>query len=377
MIKTIVFGFDSYNSAGSVRCLGEANIRTTVIIVSSRKRPTVSRSKYIGQFFQVSDIVSGIKILKKIGSYDEKQYLFATSDKVATALDNEYDELKDFYIFPNCGKQGALTEMMNKATMCMFAKECGITVPLSIPYKVGDPIPDTVLYPCLVKPLKSISGSKQDIKHFNTKEELENHFKQNRHTKEYLIQQFIKKDYEVLIIGCRTESGKTIIPAYLHKSRNLGEGDDGSNGYITIGLPPKTEHSIIADFLERINYVGPFSIEMGVECGCPYFFEINLRNDGTINYFTKIGVNIPLMWITDNCEIDQSKPSMAYYTDEFGDFINVLSGKISISQWYKDLKKSTVHKYYDTYDKGPFRGFAPMQIRIIISSILRKITGRL
>lgn len=377
MINSIVFGFDSYNSAGSVRCLGEAKIRPIVIIVSSKSKTAVSRSKYIDKYYQVKDIEAGIELLKSFCIQGKRTYLFATSDKVATALDNEYDGLIKYYYFPNCGRKGRLTDMMDKASMCDLAKQSGINVPFSVPYKVGDALPDGIPYPCLIKPLKSTEGSKQDIRHFFSKEDLEKYFQLNRKTKEYLIQQFIKKEHEILIIGCRTESGKTYLPAFFHKSRNVGEGDAGSAGFISRGLPPGINFNSVNMFLEKLKYVGPFSIEFGVEKGRPYFFEINLRNDGTINYYTKIGVNVPLIWIKDNYTLDESKPNKAYYIDEFGDFLNVLRGSLSFKQWYTDFKKSKVFKYYDHHDKGPFIGFAPMQLRIVVSSFLRKISGRL
>lgn len=377
MIKVIVFGNDSYNSAGTIRCLGEAGYSPTMIVVSQKSRTAVSRSRYIGNYYQVSDVESGVELLMALRVKGIKQYIFATSDKIATVLDREYDDLIDYYIFPNCGGKGHLTEMMDKSTMCQLAAQSGITVPFSVPYKVGESIPDTVVYPCLVKPLKSITGSKQDIKHFASKEELEDYFSENHLTKEFLIQQYIEKEYEILIIGCRTESRKTYLPAYLHVDRSVGEGDVDSAGFISQGLPSTLDSVNIDNFLDKLNYTGPFSIELGFEKGKLYFFEINLRNDGTINYYTKIGVNVPLMWLDNDIKIDNSKPPKAYYIDEFGDFLNVLRGKISFVKWLKAFRKATVFKYYDSKDKGPFKTFAPLQIRIVLSSILRKLTGRL
>lgn len=377
MTKVIVFGNDSYNSAGTVRCLGEAGYSPTTIIVIQKTRTAVSRSKYIGKYYQVPDVEAGVELLKRLRIKGVKQYIFATSDKIATVLDREYDELIDYFIFPNCGEKGRLTEMMDKSTMCELAAQSGITIPFSVPYKVGEPIPDTVVYPCLVKPLKSIAGSKHDIKHFACREELENFLNEDHLTKEYLIQQYIDKEYEILIIGCRTQKRQTITPAYLHEYRHIGEGDVSSAGFVTQGLPTTIDYRVIDIFLNRLNYVGPFSIEMGIESGKPYFFEINLRNDGTINYYTKIGVNIPLMLLENNPKIDSSNPPKAYYIDEFSDFLNVLRGKITLAKWLKDFRKATVFKYYDSKDKRPFAAFAPLQVRIVLSSFLRRLTGRL
>lgn len=373
----IVFGFDSHNTAGCIRCLGEAGYRPTIVLVSNKKRTAVSHSKYIDQCRQVRDIESGIELIKTLKIDGRKQYLFATSDKASEALDKAYNELCDYFIFPNAGKQGELTRLMDKSIMCNIASQCGISIPWSLTYRVDEPIPDDIKFPCLIKPIKSINGSKQDIRIFQTKEELENYFSEPRVTKEYIIQEFIDKEYELVLIGCRTVSKRTFLPAHLRKTRSVGAGDETSCGYIRRGLPSNINIDSYIHYLDQLNYIGPFGIELGIKDGVPYFFEINFRNDGTTRSFTRIGINIPDMWITNNESIDISKPSEALYIDEIGDFLNVIRGDISIRQWWKDFRKASVYKYYDSHDKGPFKVFFPRLMRVNFATLYRRLTGNL
>lgn len=378
-MNPIVFGFDSYNTSGSIRCLGEAGYSPIVILVTKNKRVAAKHSKYIGEFIQVSNIEGGIEALLKLKNPDKKNYVFATSDKIATALDWEYDRLCDSFIFPNVGVQGGLTKAMDKEFQCELAKKSGINVPYSIAYHKGDPIPEDIPYPCIVKPLKSIEGTKQDIRTFDAKEELELYLNENHQTKEFLIQRFIKKEHEVLIIGCRSNNNVVYTPAHIIVNRWVGKGDVGAYGPIYRELPNSIHNDInydsISNFLGMLNYVGTFSIECGIENDRAYFFEINLRNDGTINYYTKIGVNVPEMFVKDTDTTDITKDNSALYIDEFGDFLNVIRGDISLNEWLRSFRKATVFKYYDKVDKGPFKVFAPKMIRVVASTFIRKLLG--
>ena len=81
-----------------------------------------------------------------------------------------------------------------------------------------------------------------------------------------------------------------LIPGVFKKLR-WDESNDGSYGYL---MPFKYDNNYkaIRLFLESINYVGLFSFEFG-ECeDILYFYEANLRNDGTSHYFYQSGSNV-------------------------------------------------------------------------------------
>lgn len=57
-------------------------------------------------------------------------------------------------------------------------------------------------------------------------------------------------------------------------------------------------------FINSIGYVGPFSVELGHSNNKNYFFEINLRNDGTSHYFYKAGIYIPYFFYQECLKIN-------------------------------------------------------------------------
>ena len=89
----------------------------------------------------------------------------------------------------------------------------------------------------------------------------------------------------------------------------------------------------------------------------PYFFEINLRNDGTSNFFYQSGSNIPLALAYVYYDIKDSVPTISergIAIDELYDYENVLTKKISKKEWNNELSNAKYFKYYDKNDIEPY-----------------------
>lgn len=50
-------------------------------------------------------------------------------------------------------------------------------------------------------------------------------------------------------------------------------------------IPPYINANLIQSFLDRVDFVGLFSVEYLVYQGKAYFIEVNWRNDGTSHLF--------------------------------------------------------------------------------------------
>ena len=249
-------------------------------------------------------------------------------------------------------------------------------MPKTVCYTKEDEIPLNITYPCIIKPLKSISGSKNDIQICIDKNHLNNAIKETK-TSELLIQQYIKKDFDILLIGCRLLSnGDVILPGIFKKYRWAANGD-GSWGIITNKITDFFDKETIVRFLNNLNYYGPFSIEFGVSDNIPYFFEINLRIDGTTYYFNKLNTNVAYIWALDcNKQIisEDSNQIIEYrFIDELEDIGNIFTGKISFFRWIKDLSSAKAYKYFDKTDLVPFLKMAP---RRIASAIFKSINHK-
>lgn len=377
MKHVIVFGKNGYNTLGLIRCLGEQGIPFVLVLLASQKINYTLLSKYVRKYKKVASIEVGIEYITHIFKDNkQKAVIIPTNDRIASELDRNYDRLNKFFIFPNAGKQGVLTALMDKKTMTDLALQSGLSVPITIEYEYGKPIPEDIVFPCIIKPKKSIDGTKKDIRKCDNVSDLKRFLASKTQTHIFLIQQYIKKEFDILLIGCRCLNGEVICPAIFKKERWFSEGEDGSYGVITSDTDSYIDMNTVRTFLKALKYVGPFSIEYGVEKGIPYFFEINLRNDGTSHYFVSSQINIPYAWVMSNYGYKirmQPENDERIFIDEFGDILNVVSGNISFSIWVQSLRRATIYKYYDSKDLKPLLLIIPHMLCLIVYKIAKMI----
>ena len=80
------------------------------------------------------------------------------SDFASSLLDAHYNQLSSKYYLPGISCQGEVNKMMNKQTMADFAKQHGLLIPNT--YEFSQITPESDVFPVILKPLKSIEGSK-------------------------------------------------------------------------------------------------------------------------------------------------------------------------------------------------------------------------
>ena len=309
-IDVIIVGADHSNTLWIVRSLGLANYKPMVIVVKSHGNHSfVAKSRYVKKSFVVNDEVAMINILRKM-SFTSKIPIISSSDVTADSLDQHYDELSLKYIIPNCkGRQGELSQWMDKKTMLSLAQKVGFRIPYSIEidYKNIHKIDfEHFPFPCIVKPLKSSLGAKTDFKICKTEAELKEKLTSSRNgEKSVLVQEFIKPDFEISILGIRDrQSNINIIPGIIHKVStcksiyNLGMS---TFAYVDTDISLYIDKVLIDKFLNEIDYEGLYSIEFFVAHDKVYFLEINLRVDGNLFIYTAGGVNMPALWVS--CKI--------------------------------------------------------------------------
>lgn len=376
--KVIVFGEDGCNALGVVRSFGKLDISPFLLLVA--KKGCVFYSRYTKEYKIVHDYEEGITFLENYFVTEANPpVIIATGDLAAGVIDKYYNRLKGHFILSHAADtEGRLIRLMDKEGMGKLAEECGFTVPRTWHLAVGDDMDENITYPCIVKPLKSVEGRKQDIQICRNKKELEIILSDFNHiTKEFVIQQYIETDYEMLLIGCRFLSdGHTIVPGLFKRPRFYpSPGGPGSFGLITTKVEEYIDISPIINLVEKVDYYGLFSVELGMRDNTPYFFEINYRNDGTSHYFDKAGINLPYLWVKDAMGEKVERfvlPPIAYYfIDEIGDFLNVIERQITFRQWLADFRKAEVFMYYDKVDRKPFFYVLPLRVVWVVYRMLR------
>lgn len=354
MNKVIIIGDSTHNTLSAVRSFGEAKISQYLIMVCREDTCYVRHSKYLrkGNLIIVKEMDECMPILKRLASI-EGQTLITTFDGAAEWVDKREQELSKMFRTPCRGKQ--IGKLFNKDVQCKLAKECGLDVPFSIVYHRTDELPvQELVFPLITKPLVSSAGVKEDIHICKSLDELETALLEDSHCENFLLQQFIDKEYEINAIGVRTDSGIIMggaIHKYRHWPRLVGASSFGLfNNIDSYNINVRA----VEDFLAHSNYHGPFSVEfLHTRDGRNYFMEVNFRNDGLAYAATCAGANLHDRYVNPSKTIDWNRFHRTYMMNYSIDLLYVKEGDITFWQWLKDLLKTHCFINICFSDLGP------------------------
>lgn len=380
-MNTIVLGENHYNTLGLVRSLGEGDHKVFLILKRSHSN-FVNKSKYIEQTFCIDnqdEILTAI--LKIYNKCNDKPALFVASEEFADYVNEFYDTLSKYCNCEGGGKSNSLNSIRSKDAMNSLALRCGLVIPQTSILEYEQSIPINLKYPVIVKSSVSVIDWKKAMKKCENFEDLKSHISSLK--KDYfpiLIQQFIKKDHEMMILGCSINGGETVLCPVGHKKIRYYPNEYGlgsySKSFLTdsdICVRPLVEK--IKIFLSHINYSGLFSAEFVHIDNQYYFLEVNLRNDATSIMSTRCGFNLPDImcryYSFGKIKINElTAYKERYYMNIIADLYNVKSGNISFAKWIKQLCGAGAYAYFDGKDPIPFIFYMYKILKFKINRIL-------
>lgn len=383
MNKVIIFGNSHHNTLGLVRSLGEKGIRPILFLEPCDLRFCCVRfSKYIAKIHYLKSLEDGLRVLREeYGKEAEKPIVLNAGDPSMCLLDAHYDELKEhFCIFNANGEQGRINFYMDKSNQFPEAEKCGLN--LIKTWRIKDPtnLPTDIAYPCLIKGNNSTSSSKEDMYVCQDRNDLVLHLKDSG---EYLVQEYIEKDYELDIVGFSwNHGGDVYIPAVIRKIRDdihrqsAYERLEDSKDYINLDFEK------IKALVRVIGYEGIFSVETIFHNNKYYFLEINLRNDGCGWLYTVAGANYPYMWyqyctegIADNTNYG-GQLKIPSYMMSAEDFHNCYEGKVPLIAWIKQWLTAEAHTIRDGHDIKPYLYLLFIFVRQAVKRVFKIIFRR-
>lgn len=354
----VVIGNGSYNDLGCIRSLGEKGVQSIYITDGEHIIP-IKKSKYLLSTY-ITDIESNVaECIKDISMhYEKKLVIIPTSDIAAAEIDSHYQELSRHAICPNC--QGKTEYYMNKSIQATVALQVGFSVPNFAVYQLqSDSVPfNDIKFPCIIKPLLSIKGSKSHITKCFTIEELKHAIGHYTECEEYqvMIQDLAdtKGQQEICITGVSLPSREIIIGGWIEKYRMIG------NGSTTFG---KFHHDMNPCYAEKVKqliremgFTGIFDIECFLSTHNELIFiECNLRN-GAYGYATsRAGINLPWIYFANSagmpCQKDEARDLV--FMEERSDFLHVRNKDVTMAQWIKDVLRTDVFLTFNKHDISP------------------------
>jgi len=359
--RFIVFGFEHYNTLGVIRSLGEVGIHPTVILhmTNMLEASLVPNSRYISDIDIVKDTDEGYRLLmNKYGSEQNKPFLYSCDDYVEMCLDQHYDELKDKFYFFDGGQSGIISKYMDKDTISNLAVECGFHIPKTEVLKRGV-LPKSLTYPVITKAkVSAIGGWKSDVKICYSEKELLEAYK-NMITEDLLVEEFIEKKNELCLDGFCINHGNDVCIPFQTTYLRLAPGKYGN--YMELApFKNKTVYEQVKQILRRSSFNGIFSVEFLIgQNNELYFLEVNFRNSTWSYAFTYGGVNMPYEWakamLKGSISAEDARDTPFIAMAEIPDFKDfVLTNKISIFKWLRDVINSDCLFYWNKNDKKPF-----------------------
>ena len=353
-LKIIVIGVTHHNTLGMVRCLGKAGYGVDYLVLTDGKDDSfVTYSRYVKKAITIKgddcllDILLGLK-----RDASETYVIISCTDGAAHILDVNYEILKEHFHFFNSGESGLMTNYMNKKIQTVLAEKAGLSIPWS---KELANVGIEMAYPCILKPVQSINGGKQII---ICKNELE--FTKGKSTfddgVEVLVQEFIKKESEIVVLGVSTQGGISI-PGYIQKHREHDGGTTYSSVFDISSLPVNILNGC-KKLVSSMHYTGLFGIEFLISGGNYYFVEINLRNDATTYALAVAGVNLPQLYINSLVDAGEYKEigKVKHITSivEYNDFKHRHESGVSFLLWLRQYIGAKCKYYFCLSDPLPF-----------------------
>ena len=358
MNKVIIIGGDHHNTLGAIRGLGERGIRSDLVLVVPAAMTFVDASKYIAQKWRINTDDEIVDLL--ISKYNDekgKPVVICCSDTSSGVIDENADRLRPYFYLPGAEEQGRISKMMNKKVMADLAVEVGLNIPQTYYLSEAEQDFSSIKLPCIIKPIVSRKGSKNEIAICRSFTELEDYSKTHNLINDQ-IQQFIDKAFEFQLIGCST-SKEVVIPG-VSKILRPCKGSNTSFLHYTPLEDGFCEIEKCKEFVRRTGYHGLFSLEfLRDKDGQDFFMEINFRNDGNAICVTAAGISLPYIWYLDCNGKDYSKESKkkispVYVMPDMAELKLFVTRQISLREYISDLRKTNRFMEYDKRDKKPF-----------------------
>jgi predicted ATP-grasp superfamily ATP-dependent carboligase len=391
--KVIVIGNSFTSRLGIIRSVAQIGCEVIVIAIANWKKgryrkPIDCYSKYVStiHYFNRQDGEEGLVRLLLDECVDESQkvILIPDSDFSAMTIDKHLNQLKEHFLFPNIHEQeGMVVHWMNKMCQKDLARTIGITVPNAIILENENGVfhvAQGINYPCFTKPLSSIGGGKNCLKRCDNSSELQEVLDLATKNKipKLLVEDYIEIEKEYATLGF-SDGKNVVIPGIIQ----FIEGCQTYPGIALLGkvMPIKGFEGLVelfVRFVRQIGYVGIFDIDFFESKGDYYFGELNLRFGGSGYAFTKMGSNLPGMFVNylqnlDFSEMKRQIEDSAFYVNERMCMSDWDAGLISMKQCHEKISSASITFVNDKDDTGPQRAMKKELVRMRIKKAIKRI----
>ena len=392
--KVTIIGRGYNNRLALLRPIGELGYEISVIVLEKNvKRPIDCYSKYVSNWYicpeEEEECLVGVLMTNCI-DLKQKVILIPSDDFSVSVLDQNYNKLKKYFLFPNIhDEQGRVVEWMDKEKQKILARKKGLNVANSKSVKIINgtyDYPENVSYPCFIKAQTFVRDAKHILHQCNNDEELKNVLDsicEKYKNVVVLVEEFKEIEREYAVVGF-SNNDEVIIPGVI-EIQSMAQGN--VKGVARSGrVVPISGYETLIDkfkaYMSEIGLVGIFDIDFYFSKGNFYFGELNLRFGGSGYVVCKKGINLPLMLIKalqgemlDNTQ--KNIISSSTYVNEKTCLQNWYSGYMNIGEFLRTIKRSEYILVEDMQDPVPGIVFNWNFTKMIMKKMIKKVVGKL
>lgn len=400
--RVVVIGQSYTTRLCVIRSVAQIGCEVYVIVMTgynkdgktlNTQKPIDCYSKYVKKIFfcpsNDGNYLLDILLSQCSNDNNQKSIIISVGDFVTTIIDQNLNLLKDHFLFSNINyQQGAIVKWMNKELQKNLAQRIGLNIANSISLEIKDgyySLPVDISYPCFTKARTYLPGCKHTLKRCDNEFEL-NDFIRNlggRGELTLLIEDYKEIETEYAVVGF-SDGINVIIPGII-QIEALAHGSHfgvACRGKVMPIIGFEDLISKFEKFVLNVGYVGLFDIDFYRSDGKFYFGELNLRLGGSGYAITKMGVNLPVMFVKSllGIPIDDMlktiKKSATFVNERmlFGDW---QGGYISTRKCYKYLRDTDINFVNDKIDTRPQKALYRALISDFIWKIVKRIKGRI
>lgn len=300
--KALVIGANYYIGLSAIRCLGSMGVHVAAVDYS-RDRAYAFKSRWcreqlLAPYYRERPRDFLDYLLDYGRSQAQKPVIIPTADAYAEILDQNYDELSQYFFMPN-PRQGFYSQLLDKNQLHQLGRRHGMPVPESLAVEQIQRVDAEIGYPCLLKP----TSSPDFVRHFRVKvfvahnrSELEAAIaKAREHKLEVIIQRIIPgfDDHMYTYDSYVDQNGQVTHWTTCRKQRQYPI-NFGASVFTQQKFIPEL-HWLGAEFFRRIGYRGFGEIEFKYDADRDkyYMIEINVRLSNLNALLNRAGLNFP------------------------------------------------------------------------------------
>ncbi|MDY2986173.1 MAG: carboxylate--amine ligase [Peptoniphilus sp.] len=331
--KAVVLGTNYYIGLAVVRNLGRNEVQVTTV---DYEPSHYGVSKYVNERLIAPHYKNDEKnLVEFLIDYSKKQsakpVLFPTADLYVEFMENNFDVLKEYYLWPN-DQKGLLAELMDKESLLKYTEPLNIPTPEIIP--MNDPnlysrATEELGYPCVLKPRDSmpfVNLYREKMFFINSEAELREKIEICKRDNQDVFVQRIVKGPESNCYSFDMYMQDNEVKAFLTTSKirqwpiNFGASTYAKQEYI-----PEL-YDLCSPLFKSVNYRG--------------FAEVELKRDERNNKIYLVEVNVRFINFTEMlCQLGFNSPMM-YFLDSLGE-------KVSGAQIRENTETHWKYKYED------------------------------